>query len=58
MTETWRRELPITVGSVGAGSCERRGVSPSEPEKFGRRSSGGIEGAVTEGAVPNVLVDV
>ena len=37
----------------------RRGVSPREPEKFGRKSSGGMVGAaiVTDTFVPNVLVD-
>lgn len=49
----------MTVGREGTASCDRRGVTPRDPEKLGRRSSGGrVEDAVSDADVPKVLVDV
>ncbi len=57
MTDTFGLGLPMTVGSEGAARLDLRGT-PSDPAKLGRRSRGGIEGAVSEVVVQNVLVDV
>lgn len=58
MMDTCGLGLPMTVGSDGGGSCDLRGVTPRVPEKLGRRSRGGMDGAAMETVVPNVLVDV
>lgn len=54
------RGLAAMVGNVGSDSVGLRGgATPTEVAKLGRKSTGGIVGAVTESVtVRNVLVDV
>ena len=53
------RGLATTVGSDGAVRLEGLLVAgtPKDAEKFGRISTGGIEGTSTEATVRNVLVE-